>query len=78
MPVRVRLRPDEPATAFLAALLDQQAALRDHEASALAEVQALSDVPRGTPLFETLVVFENQPVEESLHHGRGSLTLRGT
>ena len=73
--VRARPRPEETALAFLGALQEQQAELREYEHSALAEVQALSAVPRGTPLFETLVVFENQPIEESLRKGVGALSL---
>jgi amino acid adenylation domain-containing protein/non-ribosomal peptide synthase protein (TIGR01720 family) len=75
LPVRARVRPDEPAAAFFAGLLERQAALRDHEASALAAVQALSGVPRGTPLFESLVVFENQPLEEAPQGGAGGLAI---
>ncbi len=67
--VRVRPSPDDTAASFLAALQDQQAELREHAHTALAGVQALSAVPRGTPLFESLVVFENQPVDESLRRG---------
>jgi amino acid adenylation domain-containing protein/non-ribosomal peptide synthase protein (TIGR01720 family) len=73
--VRARMRPEDGALAFLGALQEQQAELREYEHSALAEVQACSAVPRGTPLFETLVVFENQPVEESLRKGAGALSL---
>ena len=73
--VRVRMGPEDTALTFFSALQEQQAELREHEHSALAEVQALSAVPRGTPLFETLVVFENQPVEESLRKGTGTLSL---
>jgi amino acid adenylation domain-containing protein/non-ribosomal peptide synthase protein (TIGR01720 family) len=73
--VRVRTPPDQSAVAFLAALQAQQAEMREHEHSGLAEVQAYSAVPRGTPLFESLVVFENQPVEDSLKRGAGTLAL---
>jgi amino acid adenylation domain-containing protein/non-ribosomal peptide synthase protein (TIGR01720 family) len=73
--VRADVDPDAPAISFLGRLQDQQAEMREHEQSPLAEVKALSSVPRGAPLFESLVVFENQPVEESLKKGSGSLAL---
>ena len=73
--VRADVDPEARAIDFLSRLQDQQAEMREHEQSPLADVQALSSVPRGTPLFESLVVFENQPVEESLKKGSGSLAL---
>ncbi|MFT3764376.1 MAG: amino acid adenylation domain-containing protein [Minicystis sp.] len=73
--VRAKIDPRGSAIAFLTALQEQAAEMRELEHSALSEVQALSAVPRGTPLFESLVVFENQPVEESLRKGSGSLAL---
>ncbi len=66
VPVRARLHADEPVSAFLAALQVQQADIRELEHTPLVTVQGFSEVPRGTPLFESLVVFENFPVEESV------------
>lgn len=36
----------------------------------------MSDVPRSLPLFESLVVFENYPVEPSLQQSLGTLDIR--
>jgi amino acid adenylation domain-containing protein len=65
LPVRVRVRADEPVLAWLARLQQHEAELREHEHGSLARIQALSEVPQGTPLFESLVVFENFPVAEA-------------
>jgi amino acid adenylation domain-containing protein len=62
--VRVHVDPAAPVLGFLTALQAHEAELRDHEHSALADVQALSAVPGGTPLFESLVVFENFPITD--------------
>ena len=62
--VRVRVDPAASVLGFLLALQEHAAELRDYEHSALTDVQGLSDVPRGTPLFESLVVFENFPFTE--------------
>ena len=62
--VRVRVDPEASVLGFLTALQAHEAELRDHEHSALADVQGLSGVPRGTPLFESLVVFENFPIAD--------------
>ncbi len=61
LPVRARLRPAEPAGDWLRRLQEELAAQRRYEHTPLLQVQAWSEVPRGTPLFETLMVFENHP-----------------
>jgi amino acid adenylation domain-containing protein len=65
LPVRALVRPADRAVDFLAGLQKNLIDLREHEHSPLAEVQLRSDVPRGTPLFESLVVIENFPFAES-------------
>jgi hypothetical protein len=75
LPVRVSVPPEATAGGWLDALHRDLLALRDHEHSPLVEVQAASDVPRGTPLFETLVVFENYPVEEALRQSGAGLNV---
>ncbi|HEY7511838.1 MAG TPA: amino acid adenylation domain-containing protein, partial [Vicinamibacteria bacterium] len=66
LPLRARLDPSEPLVAWLRALQDRQLEQREHETSALADVQRWSAVPAGRPLFESLVVFENYPVDPAL------------
>ncbi len=73
--VRVAVDRDAPALAWLKALQEQQAELREYEHTPLVQVQGWSDMPRGTPLFESLVVFENYPVEESLKQGVRGLEI---
>ena len=47
-------------------LTDLQGEREEHEYAALHQVQAQTSVPRGNPLFETLFVYENYPVDERL------------
>jgi amino acid adenylation domain-containing protein len=75
LPVRARLDPDEPAGAFLRRFQDELAAQRRFEHAPLVQVQAWSEVPRGTPLFETLVVFENHPTGGLSGGGGSSLEI---
>jgi amino acid adenylation domain-containing protein len=75
VPVRVAVAPAETALGYLTQLHQQQVELRDHEHAALVDVQGYSGVPRGTPLFESLVVYENYPVEDALRQGSGGLTV---
>jgi amino acid adenylation domain-containing protein/non-ribosomal peptide synthase protein (TIGR01720 family) len=71
LPVRVRVLPDEPVAGSLRALQEQQVEARQYEYSPLANVQRWSEVPPGTPLFESLMVFENYPVDESIRNQAG-------
>ncbi|HZF07305.1 MAG TPA: amino acid adenylation domain-containing protein [Thermoanaerobaculia bacterium] len=62
LPIRVRVPPDEPFLPWAAALQARAADLRQFEHTPLVQVQGWSAVPRGTPLFESIVVFENYPL----------------
>ena len=44
-------------------VLNQQVTLREYEYTPLYEIQKWSEVPAGEPLFNTLLVFENIPLE---------------
>ncbi|MFE9203290.1 amino acid adenylation domain-containing protein [Micromonospora sp. NPDC007230] len=69
LPVRLRLDPAEPVARMLLRLQDQQSALMAHQHLPLTEVQRLAGHGE---LFDTLVVFENYPLDPKL------LTLPGT
>lgn len=69
LPVRVRLAPDARLADWLESLQEQQSAARQFEYSPLVEVQGWSDVPRGTPLFESVLVFENYPGDDGAPAG---------
>ena len=58
LPVRVRVPAGERVRCWLQGLQAEQVELRRYEHSPLVEVQGWSEVPRGTPLFESIVVFE--------------------
>src|SRR5689334_5380595 len=75
LPVRVRVNEEAPVGAWLRELQAQVMELRQYEYSPLVDVQGWSDVKRGQNLFETLVVFENYPVAESLKQQKQSVTL---
>ena len=74
LPVRVRVPPASPLVAWLIDLQAAQAEQRQFEHSPLVEIQGWSELPRGLPLFETILVFENHPME--LAAGDGSVRAR--
>jgi amino acid adenylation domain-containing protein len=63
LPIRVQLQPDLPLMPWLAELQLRLLEMCEHEYSPLVQVHGYSDVPRGVPLFESMVVFENYPLE---------------
>ncbi|HEV2149507.1 MAG TPA: amino acid adenylation domain-containing protein, partial [Longimicrobiaceae bacterium] len=66
LPLRARIHPEAPAAEWLRSVQEAQAALRGHEHTPLVRVQGWSGVPAGEPLFESLLAFENFPVQEAL------------
>jgi natural product biosynthesis luciferase-like monooxygenase protein len=57
--VRARLAPDTSLIAFLRELRAGQIAVRAFEHTPLVDVTACVEIARGTPLFETIVVFND-------------------
>lgn len=76
LPARVQIEREMPVIEWLKQLQAQQAEARQYEYSPLVQVQGWSDVPRGLPLFESIVAFENYPVHTSLAEQRSSLESR--
>ncbi|MDR6605730.1 non-ribosomal peptide synthetase [Pseudomonas synxantha] len=51
---------------WLSGLLDNNMQLREYEYLPLVDIQEQSELPKGQPLFDSLFVFENAPVEVSV------------
>ena len=66
LPLRVRIAPDDSLAAVLGRVRAQWTAMRPHEHAPLEQVQAWSEVPRGTALFESIVVFDHKLAENVL------------
>jgi hypothetical protein len=62
LPLRVQLNPDRKVLEWLKSLQEQQFALQQYEYCSLLDIQGWSEIPRGVPLFDTILVFENLPV----------------
>jgi amino acid adenylation domain-containing protein/non-ribosomal peptide synthase protein (TIGR01720 family) len=63
LPLRVAIPREGTVVDFLRAVQERQTELMTHQHAPLSEVQRLSEVPAGTPLFDSIVVFENFPAE---------------
>nr|BBH87140.1 non-ribosomal peptide synthetase [Thermosporothrix sp. COM3] len=68
LPVRVQLPVHQPLSDWLRELQAQQAEARLYEYAPLFEIQRCSEVPAGQRLFDTLLVFENYPLDEAILH----------
>jgi amino acid adenylation domain-containing protein/non-ribosomal peptide synthase protein (TIGR01720 family)/FkbM family methyltransferase len=75
LPVRVRVSPGASLLPWLKELQARQAEARQYEYSSLARIQGWSDMPPGRPLFESLLIFENYPVDASLRAERLNLSV---
>jgi acyl carrier protein len=76
LPVRVDVQRESSLRVWLQQLQQRQLEMREYEYSSLVDIQGWSDVPRGLPLFETLVIFENYPIDASLLEPRSDLRIR--
>jgi amino acid adenylation domain-containing protein len=73
LPLRVAVPESARLVPWLRDLQARQAEMRRFESSPLVRVHGWSDVPRGRPLFESIFVFENFPVDAALPTRAGSL-----
>jgi hypothetical protein len=61
LPLRVPVEPEARVRPWLAEVQARQLRALQHQWSSLIEIQGWSEVPRGTPLFESLFMFQNAP-----------------
>jgi amino acid adenylation domain-containing protein len=76
LPVRIEVPPNTSPAAWLKGLQRDNVELRKYEYSSLMSIQQWSHVPRGVPLFESILVFENYPVGEALKQYDGDFGIR--
>ena len=67
LPIRVVVNPGDSLISWLQQLQNQELEIRQYEYSPLVEIQRWSEVPRDLPLFDSILVFENYPVDSSFN-----------
>ncbi len=75
LPVRAQFSPQDLVLDWLKEFQDYLLELRQYEHSPLVDVQGWSEVRRDQPLFESLLVFENYPVDPSVWGQEGALKI---
>lgn len=66
LPLRATIKPDAQLVTWLQQLQAEQSEVRQYGYSSLSQVQGWSDVPAGTPLFETIFTFTNASIDRAL------------
>lgn len=75
LPVRIRVMPGMSVGEWLREVQSKAVEARWYEYSPLASVQRWSQIKVGSPLFESLLVFENYPMDKMLQERIGNLTI---
>ena len=76
LPLRVAMSPEKPLLTWLREIRDQQLELRQYEHTPLVKVQQWSDVGAGTPLFESILIYDNSLLGPMLQEQGGSWSQR--
>jgi amino acid adenylation domain-containing protein len=63
VPVRVRIDPQAPLQGWLKALQSSQLEARQYDFSSLVQIREWANLAGGVPLFDTILAFENYPVQ---------------
>ncbi|MHC0067443.1 SDR family NAD(P)-dependent oxidoreductase [Nostoc sp. UIC 10890] len=75
LPLRVQVSTQEQLLPWLQKIQQSMVELQEYFYTPLVDIQATSEIPGGIPLFESIVVFENYPIDNSLLNEEGSLHL---
>ncbi|MEN3329687.1 MAG: hypothetical protein V7638_4494, partial [Acidobacteriota bacterium] len=75
LPVRVRVGRS-PLVSWLRELRAQNVSLRPYQHTPLRRIVEWSDVPNGSPLFQTILIFENYQLDHALNGHSSSATMR--
>ncbi len=76
IPVRVVVRPEERLLPWLNELQRAQTEARQFQYASMIDIQAAAGIPSGTPLFDTILVFENYPVDSAVEQALASSGVR--
>jgi amino acid adenylation domain-containing protein/non-ribosomal peptide synthase protein (TIGR01720 family) len=76
LPMRVRVTPEVSPVDWIRSVQERQVEIVQYEYCSLLDIQGWSDVPRGTPLFNSLMAFENYPVDIQAFTKDGDLEIR--
>ncbi len=76
LPLRVRINRDATVVDWLKQLRAQWTGMRDYEHTPLVQVQKVSSIPHGIPLFDSILMFDNYQLDELLKRQGGKWATR--
>ncbi|OUS31220.1 hypothetical protein A9Q99_04275 [Gammaproteobacteria bacterium 45_16_T64] len=75
LPLRLWIDNEQPFIDWLQASQEKQVEIKHFESSSLVDVQRCSQVPSKEALFESILVFENYPIDDSLESSQESMQI---
>ncbi|NPU93703.1 MAG: amino acid adenylation domain-containing protein, partial [Gammaproteobacteria bacterium] len=75
LPLRMRVDRHAPFIDWLQSVQELQSEMKHFEYSSLVDVQKASELPAKLPMFESILVFENYPIDETLEQTQQSLQI---
>ena len=75
VPMRLQVVADTPVLTLLKDLQVQQVESEQYSYSSLTDIQGWSEIPKGTSLFDSIVVFENYPFDGAQQLENGSFSI---
>ncbi|WP_193197373.1 non-ribosomal peptide synthetase [Nostoc sp. MG11] len=75
LPVRIKIPETTDLLPWLAQLQQEHIEREQYSYISLVDIQGVSEIPRNQPLFESIVVFENYPVNATLQALPGNLRI---
>jgi amino acid adenylation domain-containing protein len=75
VPMRVRVPAETPLLAWLGEIHALQIEMQQYEYSSLIDIQRWSEVPRGVPLFENILVFHGNLLDDSFWQQSGEIAV---
>jgi amino acid adenylation domain-containing protein len=76
LPVRVFINEKETLLEWIKKFQTQQIEAQQYQYIPLVEIHRLSEIPRNLPLFESLVIFENYPVDTDLKQSLKNIQIQ--
>jgi amino acid adenylation domain-containing protein/non-ribosomal peptide synthase protein (TIGR01720 family) len=75
LPIHVRVDSDRRVAEWLSEIQARQQEHQRHDWTPLVDIQRWAGRPAGEPFFESIVAFENYPIDEALLDGDGELEV---
>ncbi|MEH2026173.1 amino acid adenylation domain-containing protein [Nostoc sp.] len=75
LPVRIKIPETVDLLPWLVQLQQEHIQREQYSYTSLVDIQGVSEIPRNQPLFESIVVFENYPVNATLQALPGNLRI---